>query len=60
MTAEFCEELVSTCAEQIDFPTYDGESYCDKHTGGGDDYYWSYPYTESKSFSRRGYFPSHM
>ena len=46
MTSEFCEELVSTCDGQITFPTYDGESFCDKHTGGGDDYYWSYPYTE--------------
>lgn len=46
MKGAFCEELVTACAEQIIFPTYDGEDYCTKHTGGGDDQFWSYPYTQ--------------
>ena len=48
MTNEFCEELVDECSGegQIVFPTYDGESYCEKHTGGGADLFWAYPYTE--------------
>lgn len=47
MKSDFCEEVVSACAGQIVFPTYDnGEDYCTKHTGGGDDLFWSYPYTE--------------
>lgn len=45
MKGAFCEELVTECAEQIIFPTYDGgEDYCTKHTGGGEDQFWSYPY----------------
>lgn len=49
MKREFCEDLVDECDGEIDFPAYDGgeTSYCDKHTGGGDDdFFWSYPYTE--------------
>ncbi|CAM9581883.1 unnamed protein product, partial [Ectocarpus sp. 8 AP-2014] len=43
MKSDFCNELVTACAGQIDFPTYDGGSvdYCTKHTGGGDDFFWS-------------------
>ncbi|CAM9548065.1 unnamed protein product [Ectocarpus sp. 6 AP-2014] len=52
MKSDFCEELVSACNEQITFPTYDGgDDYCTKHTGGGDDQFWSYPYTESDIFA---------
>lgn len=44
MKNSFCEELVAACEGQIDFPTYDGESYCEKHTlGSSSDAYWSYP-----------------
>lgn len=44
MKNSFCEELVSACEGQIDFPTYDGQSYCEKHTlGSSSDAYWSYP-----------------
>eukprot|EP00903_Cladosiphon_okamuranus_P010393 g9831.t1 len=50
MKSSFCEELVAACDGQIVFPTYDGESYCDKHTGGGDDMFWSYPYEEPEIF----------
>lgn len=50
MKSDFCEELVGACAGQIDFPAYDGTSYCDKHTGGGNDLFWSYPYTECEFF----------
>lgn len=47
MKSAFCEELVDACSGQITFPTYDGgEDYCEKHTGGGDDFFWSYPYEE--------------
>lgn len=46
MKSDFCEELVTACEGQLVFPTYDGEDYCTKHTGGGDDQFWSYPYTE--------------
>lgn len=46
MKNSFCNELIAACEGQIDFPSYDGLDYCDKHTGGGDDKYWSYPYTE--------------
>ncbi len=46
MKNDFCQELVSACEAFITFPTYDGEDYCTKHTGGGDDQYWSYPYEE--------------
>ncbi|CAM9889122.1 unnamed protein product, partial [Ectocarpus sp. 4 AP-2014] len=52
MKNDFCEELVSACNEQITFPTYDGgDDYCTKHTGGGDDQFWSYPYNESDIFA---------
>ncbi|CAN0318172.1 unnamed protein product, partial [Ectocarpus sp. 12 AP-2014] len=52
MTSAFCNDLVTACAGQIDFPTYDGGSvdYCTKHTGGGDDFFWSYPYEEPEVF----------
>ncbi|CAM9268154.1 unnamed protein product, partial [Hapterophycus canaliculatus] len=51
MKSSFCEELVSECGEQISFPTYDdGKDYCEKHTGGGDDFFWSYPYEEPEIF----------
>ena len=56
MTLEFCDDLTKECAGQIDFPTYDGESYCDKHTGGGTkSQFWSYPYSECtfRSLRRR-------
>lgn len=43
MKGSFCTEFVDACEGQIEFPTYDGESYCEKHTGGDDDYLWSYP-----------------
>lgn len=49
MKNDFCNNLVSKCEGQIIFPDYDdGDSYCDKHTGGSDntDNFWSYPYTE--------------
>ncbi|CAN0547489.1 unnamed protein product, partial [Ectocarpus sp. 12 AP-2014] len=48
MKSEFCNELVTACDGQIDFPTYDNNTvdYCTKHTGGGDDLFWSYPYME--------------
>ncbi|CAM9121681.1 unnamed protein product, partial [Hapterophycus canaliculatus] len=47
MKSLFCEELVDACSGQVTFPTYDGgEDYCEKHTGGGDDFFWSYPYEE--------------
>ena len=59
MKSDFCNELVTACAGQINFPTYDGGSvdYCTKHTGGGDDFFWSYPYEERES-SALG--PPHM
>ncbi|CAN0049121.1 unnamed protein product, partial [Ectocarpus sp. 6 AP-2014] len=46
MKSAFCDELVTACDGQIDFPTYDSGTvdYCTKHTGGGEDLYWSYPY----------------
>ncbi|CAM9199998.1 unnamed protein product [Ectocarpus sp. 12 AP-2014] len=50
MKGDFCDSLVEACATYIDFPTYDGESYCDHHTGGGDDFFWSYPYEEPEIF----------
>lgn len=46
MKKEFCDGFVEACDGQIIFPTYDGEDYCTKHQGGGDDYFWSYPYTD--------------
>ncbi|CAM9894089.1 unnamed protein product [Pylaiella littoralis] len=53
MKNDFCNDLVSKCAGQIIFPDYpDGETYCEKHTGGSDDNdnFWSYPYTEPEIF----------
>jgi len=50
MKKDFCEELVDKCSGQgnIVFPSYGGDSYCKKHTGGGSDLFWAYPYTERK------------
>ena len=51
MTKDFCNGLVDSCTGQgnIVFPTYDGLSYCEKHTGTqSDDLFWSYPYTEGE------------
>lgn len=42
MKEEFCSELVAACSDQIDFPTYNGDSYCEKHVGD-DGQIWSYP-----------------
>lgn len=46
MKVSFCNDLVTACAGQLAFPSYDGQGFCDKHTGGGDDLFWSYPYVE--------------
>lgn len=43
MKSGFCAELVAACEGEIEFSTYDGESYCEKHVGGGVDMTWSYP-----------------
>lgn len=47
---EYCDALIDACDGQIAFggQAEYGESYCDKHVGGGDDLYWSYPYTDRK------------
>ncbi|CAM9310804.1 unnamed protein product [Pylaiella littoralis] len=53
MKNDFCDELVDKCEDQIIFPDYpDGETYCEKHTGGSDDVdnFWSYPYTQPEIF----------
>ncbi|CAM9211348.1 unnamed protein product, partial [Sphacelaria rigidula] len=51
MKMEFCTGLVTACAGQITFKTYDGVDYCTKHTGGGKtDLFWSYPYEEAGLF----------
>ncbi|CAM9587413.1 unnamed protein product, partial [Sphacelaria rigidula] len=39
MTNEFCNEFYSACSADLDL----GPDYCDIHTGGDDDQYWSYP-----------------
>lgn len=49
MKNDFCQSLVSACQSFITFPTYDGDDYCTYHTGGGDDFFWSYPYVERES-----------
>lgn len=49
MTNSFCAGLVDACSGQIEFPTYDGQDYCTKHTGGGEDLYWSYPYMKREA-----------
>lgn len=46
MTQDFCSGFVDACSGQIDFPEENGQDYCTKHTGGGDDLYWSFPYTQ--------------
>ncbi|CAM9654267.1 unnamed protein product, partial [Choristocarpus tenellus] len=38
-TNEFCESYVTACDSQLEFPS----NYCDVHTGGEKDQYWSYP-----------------
>lgn len=43
MKTEFCNDLVTACTGQMEFPTYDGVSYCDKHVGDQGDQLWSYP-----------------
>lgn len=48
MKSDFCEELVSTCAGEINFPTYDGDSYCEKHVGDSE-MIWSFPIDEEGS-----------
>ncbi|CBJ28225.1 glucose sorbosone dehydrogenase [Ectocarpus siliculosus] len=54
MKSDFCNELLTACGGQINFPTYDNNTvdYCTKHTGGGDDFFWSYPYEEAISDPR--------
>lgn len=42
MKSSFCNDYVSACEDQIVFSA----DYCEVHTGGGDDLYWSYPYVE--------------
>lgn len=49
MKSDFCEEVVDECSDQLglDKVTYpDGEDYCEKHVGGNNDQFWSFPYTE--------------
>lgn len=43
MKTDFCQELVAACEGQIEFPSYDGLSYCEKHVGNNGDQIWSYP-----------------
>ncbi|CAM9715370.1 unnamed protein product, partial [Ectocarpus fasciculatus] len=50
MKSDFCEELVDECSPYITFPTYDDGDYCEHHTGGGNDFFWSYPYEEPEVF----------
>lgn len=52
MKSSFCEELVTACDGVIDFPTYDGLSYCEKHVGDDGDLLWSYPIDESGACHR--------
>lgn len=52
MKSSFCEDLVTACVGFIDFPTYDGLSYCEKHVGDNGDLLWSYPIDESGAFHR--------
>lgn len=42
MKSSFCSEYVSACEDQIVLSA----DYCEVHTGGGEDLYWSYPYVE--------------
>lgn len=48
MKTDFCNDYVSACSGQIEFPTYGDEDYCEKHVGsvafGADGQLWSYPY----------------
>lgn len=39
ITNEFCAELTAECADQLNL----NEDFCDYHTGGGEDQFWSYP-----------------
>lgn len=50
LTAEFCAEYFDKCSGSIDFPSYDGLSYCEKHVGSGNEF-WSYPYEEGRNTS---------
>lgn len=44
MKTQFCEDYVSACGSQIDFPS----DYCEVHTLNSADIYWSYPYAEEE------------
>ncbi|CAM9766653.1 unnamed protein product, partial [Scytosiphon promiscuus] len=46
MTNAFCTDLTTKCADELSFPSYEGVSYCDKHTGGDTDQFWAFPYVE--------------
>lgn len=46
MKADFCSDLTAACADQIEFKSYGGDSYCSKHVGGDEDQLWSYPIDE--------------
>lgn len=43
MKSEFCEEYVEACDGEIEFQTYDGQSFCEKHVGTDGEQLWSYP-----------------
>lgn len=46
MTDDFCDDFYDACSDELILSDYGGVGYCKKHQGGGDDYFWSYPYTE--------------
>lgn len=39
MTNEWCDTFYAECSTQLDLAS----DYCDEHTGGDSDQYWSYP-----------------
>lgn len=39
MTNDFCDSFFDACETQLSLPL----NYCDIHTGGDTDQYWSYP-----------------
>lgn len=48
MKRNFCAELVKECQDQVEFPDYDGVTYCEKHAGRGSaDLNSSYPLTST-------------
>lgn len=54
MTNEFCDTYYSACSSELGLPT----NYCDIHTGGDIDQYWSYPLTiDSEFILREGSLP---